>query len=191
MTENSKLHRFFTVEYKGTIYYRFDTYGPEYTVWMKVDKADQVDNVDVYNFLEMVYENVDLDIIKECRQTGKTRTTTKNLLEKAYYEQMTNEIDISTVGQHAKVLIEGDTVTIMGEKYKRVEEPEVLKTLYDALQLPYFTNGYHFNEGQKDWICKVVEEWLSQFHPDDMSFENLSYSNAFFDALDLVRKTLR
>ena len=133
----------------------------------------------------------DLDIIKECRQTGKTRTTTKNLLEKAYYEQMTNEIDISTVGQHAKVLIEGDTVTIMGEKYKRVEEPEVLKTLYDALQLPYFTNGYHFNEGQKDWICDIVKEWLSQFHPDDMSFENLSYSNAFFDALDLVRKTLR
>ena len=133
----------------------------------------------------------DLDIIKECRQTGKTRTTTKNLLEKAYYEQMTKEIDISTVGQHAKVLIEGDTVTIMGEKYKRVEEPEVLKTLYDALQLPYFTNGYHFNEGQKDWICDIVKEWLSQFHPDDMSFENLSYSNAFFDALDLLRKTLR
>ena len=118
MTENSKLHRFFTVEYKGTIYFRFDTYGPEYTVWMKVDKADQVDNVDVYNFLEMVYKNVDLDIIKECRQTGKTRTTTKNLLEKAYYEQMTNEIDIS------KVLIEGDTATIMGVKYKRVETPQ-------------------------------------------------------------------
>ena len=60
----------------------------------------------------------DLDIIKECRQTGMTRTTTKKLLEKAYYEQMTNEIDIS------KVLIEGDTATIMGEKYKRVEEPK-------------------------------------------------------------------
>ena len=124
MTENSKLHRFFTVEYKGTIYYRFDTYGPEYTVWMKVDKADQVDNVDVYNFLEMVYENVDLDIIKECRQTGKTRTTTKNLLEKAYYEQMTNEIDISTV------LIEGDTATIMGVKYQRIIEPQ---SFYDKL----------------------------------------------------------
>ena len=133
----------------------------------------------------------DLDIIKECRQTGKTRTTTKNLLEKAYYEQMTKEIDISTVGQHAKVLIEGDTVTIMGEKYKRVEEPKEPQTLYDALQLRYFTVGYHFNEGQKDWICDIVKEWLSQFHPDDMSFENLSYSNAFFDALDLLRKTLR
>jgi hypothetical protein len=59
-----------------------------------------------------------LDIIKECRQTGRTRTTTKKLLEKAYHEQMTNEIDIS------KVLIEGDTATIMGVKYKRVEEPK-------------------------------------------------------------------
>jgi hypothetical protein len=102
------------------------------------------------------------------------------------------EIDISTVGQHAKVLIEGDQVTIMGVKYQKVEEePKEPQTLYDALQCPLYINGYHFNEGQKDWICKVVEEWLSQFHPDDMSFENLSYSNAFFDALDLARKTLR
>ena len=66
----------------------------------------------------------DLDIIKECRQTGKTRTTTKNLLEKAYYEQMTNEIDISTV------LIEGDTATIMGVKYQRIIEPQ---SFYDKL----------------------------------------------------------
>ena len=60
----------------------------------------------------------DLDIIKECRQTGRTRTTTEYLLEKAYYEQMTKEIDISTV------LIEGDTATIMGVKYKRVEDTQ-------------------------------------------------------------------
>ena len=122
----------------------------------------------------------DLDTIKECRQTGKTRTTTKNLLEKAYYEQMTKNNPAQ------------DIIEIGGIKYQKVvEEPKEQQTLYDALQLTYFTNGYHFNEGQKDWICKVVEEWLSQFHPDDMSFENLSYSNAFFDALDLARKTLR
>ena len=66
----------------------------------------------------------DLDIIKECRQTGRTRTTTKKLLEKAYYEQMTNEIDIS------KVLIEGDTATIMGVKYQRIIEPQ---SFYDKL----------------------------------------------------------
>ena len=66
----------------------------------------------------------DLDIIKECRQTGKTRTTTKNLLEKAYYEQMTDEIDIS------RVLIEGDTATIMGVRYQRIIEPQ---SFYDKL----------------------------------------------------------
>ena len=66
----------------------------------------------------------DLDIIKECRQTGRTRTTTKKLLEKAYYEQMTNEIDISTV------LIEGDTATIMGVKYQRITERQ---SFYDKL----------------------------------------------------------
>ena len=66
----------------------------------------------------------DLDIIKECRQTGRTRTTTKKLLEKAYYEQMTNEIDISTV------LIEGDTATIMGVRYQRIIEPQ---SFYDKL----------------------------------------------------------
>ena len=66
----------------------------------------------------------DLDIIKECRQTGKTRTTTKNLLEKAYYKQMTKEIDIS------RVLIEGDQVTIMGVKYQRIIEPQ---SFYDKI----------------------------------------------------------
>ena len=66
----------------------------------------------------------DLDIIKECRQTGRTRTTTKKLLEKAYYEQMTNEIDIS------KVLIDGDQVTIIGVKYQRIIEPQ---SFYDKL----------------------------------------------------------
>ena len=37
---------------------------------------------------------------------------------------MTDEIDIS------KVLIEGDTATIMGVKYKRIEEPQ---SFYDKL----------------------------------------------------------
>ena len=193
MTENSKLHRFFTVEYKGTIYYRFDTYGPEYTVWMKVDKADQVDNVDVYNFLEMVYENVDLDIIKECRQTGRTRTTTKNLLEKAYYEQMTNEIDIS------KVLIEGDTATIMGEKYKRIEEPKspAEKAYYSVYgwyppttssvsnyednRWRDFQNGY--NAAYEE---KVVEK-ETEPEDDEWTIEKLQEKNWYVDAKTLLK----
>ena len=104
----------------------------------------------------------DLDIIKECRQTGKTRTTTKNLLEKAYYEQMTNEIDIS------KVLIEGDTATIMGVKYKRVEEPktpaeEAFKRVYGYYQEVCersiwiaFQKGY--DASQEDYKVEEPEE---------------------------------
>ena len=131
----------------------------------------------------------DLDIIKECRQTGRTRTTTKNLLEKAYYEQMTNEIDISTVGQHAKVLIEGDTVTIMGVKYQKVEEePEVLKTLYDALQCPLHINGYHFNEDQKDWICDIVKEWMSQYADNVMCGE---YKKGYEYCLTVLEENLK
>jgi len=34
----------------------------------------------------------DLDIRKECRQTGKTSITTKKLLEKGYYEQMIKQM---------------------------------------------------------------------------------------------------
>ena len=43
------------------------------------------------------------------------------------------------------------------------QEPEELKTLYDALQCPLHINGYHFNEDQKDWICDIVKEWMSQY----------------------------
>ena len=52
----------------------------------------------------------------------------QNLMEQVYgplnKDKMTNEIDIS------KVLIEGDTATIMGVKYKRIEEPQ---SFYDKL----------------------------------------------------------
>jgi len=56
------------------------------------------------------------------------------------------ETDIS------KVLIEGEYATIMGVKYKRVEEPKP-QTLYDALRKldkPMFT----------DDVLDAVEKWL-------------------------------
>jgi len=85
-----------------------------------------------------------------------------------------------------------DIIEIGGVKYQKVvEEPKEPQTLYDALQLRYFTVGYHFNEGQKDWICDIVDKWLFQFRPEDMSFGNLSHINAFLDAIDLARKTLK
>ena len=64
-------------------------------------------------------------LLKECRQTGRTTATTEKVL-KTVFSQM-KETDIS------KVLIEGDTATIMGVKYKRVEEPKP-KKLFDIIR---------------------------------------------------------
>ena len=74
----------------------------------------------------------DLDIIKECRQTGKTRTTTKNLLEKAYYEQMTKKTNEPSGWNPVFEfpLDDRNTIIIDGVKYKRVEEPQ---SFYDKL----------------------------------------------------------
>ena len=141
------------------------------------------------------------------------------------------EIDIS------RVLIEGDQVTIMGVKYKRVDEPkspaekayysvygwyppttssvsnyednrwrdfqngynasqvietpqepEELKTLYDALQCPLHINGYHFNEDQKDWICDIVKEWMSQYADNVMCGE---YKKGYEYCLTILEENLK
>ena len=124
-----------------------------------------------------VKKMTDPDIIKECRQTGRTRTTTKNLLEKAYYEQMTKNNPAP------------DIIEIGGVKYQKVEEePEVLKTLYDALQLPSYTNGYHFNEDQKDWICDIVKSWMSQYADNVMTGE---YLKGYEECLTVLEENLK
>jgi hypothetical protein len=85
------------------------------------------------------------------------------------------ETDIS------KVLIEGDTATIMGVKYKRVEEPKP-KTLYDALKQldkPMFV----------DDVLNAVEEWLpDEFDPNGSVYE---YEIGWNDALHTIKEKLR
>ena len=68
------------------------------------------------------------------------------------------------------------------------EEPEELKTLYDALELPYFTNGYLFNEGQKDWICNIVKEWMSQYTHNVMTGE---YLKGYEECLTVLEENLK
>ena len=118
----------------------------------------------------------DLDIIKECRQTGKTRTTTKNLLEKAYYEQMTKNNSAP------------DIIEIGGVKYQKVEEePKEPQTLYDALQCPLYINGYHFTEDQKDWICDIVKEWL----PDEVKYDGEEYDMGWNECIRKIEENLK
>jgi predicted DNA-binding ribbon-helix-helix protein len=62
----------------------------EYVHWNpynKITTSLQDDGKTLKVFVNKVKE--DIDIIKECRQTGRTGTTTNKLLEKAFYEQIT------------------------------------------------------------------------------------------------------
>ena len=64
--------------------------GRDYVNWEKDNKITtsiQDDGRTLKVFVNKVKE--DIDIIKECRQTGKTRYTTKKLLDKVFGEQMT------------------------------------------------------------------------------------------------------
>lgn len=64
--------------------------GRDYVNWEKDNKiitSLQDDGRTLKIFVNKVKE--DIDIIKECRQTGRTRYTTKKLLDKVFGEQMT------------------------------------------------------------------------------------------------------
>lgn len=80
--------------------------------------------------------------------------------------------------------IDDDYVLINGVKYKRVEESQP-KTLYEM-----FYDEEQLSVAYCGALCDLVNKWISQFHPDDMSFENLTYCNAFFDALDKLHNNL-
>jgi hypothetical protein len=88
--------------------------------------------------------------------------------------QMTNETDIS------KVLIEGDTATINGVKYKRVEEPKP-GTLYNVLR-----HGLECSIDMCDGVVDAVEEWL----PDEI-VEDEDYDKGWNDALRTIKDKLR
>ena len=67
------------------------------------------------------------------------------------------ETDIS------KVLIEGEYATIMGVKYKRVEEPKKSETLYDIIADWWdeiFLNDNEAAETIESLVDRIEREWL-------------------------------
>jgi hypothetical protein len=87
---------------------------------------------------------------------------------------MTNEVDISTV------LIEGDTATIMGVKYKRVEEPKP-KKLFDVIR----NLGYSVDMCYE--ILDAVKEWL----PDEVEVDTEEYNAGWNASLTKIKGKLR
>ena len=95
-----------------------------------------------------------------------------------------NEIDI------AKVLIEGDTATIMGVKYKRVEEPKP-ETLYDLIgnwwDNVFVVHNACNNETSIDYLVNDIEKWL----PDELIYDGEEYHLGWNDAIRTTKDNLR
>jgi hypothetical protein len=83
------------------------------------------------------------------------------------------ETDIS------KVLIEGDYATIMGMKYKRVEEPKP-PTLYDSL-----TDD--FDSEEREIICDNVSKWL----PDEVEVDTEEYNAGWNACLQHLKQNIK
>jgi hypothetical protein len=84
------------------------------------------------------------------------------------------ETDIS------KVLIEGDTATIMGVKYKRVKPPKP-KKLFDVIR----NLGYSVDMCYE--ILDAVKEWL----PDEVEVDTEEYNAGWNDCLKVIGNKLR
>ena len=95
-----------------------------------------------------------------------------------------NEIDM------AKVLIEGDTATIMGVKYKRVEEPKP-ETLYDLIgnwwDNVFVVHNACNNETSIDYLVNDIEKWL----PDELEYDGEDYDLGWSDAIKTIKIKLR
>jgi hypothetical protein len=116
-------------------------------------------------------------LLKECRQTGRTNATTEKVL-KTVFSQM-KETDIS------KVLIEGDYATIMGVKYKRVEEPKP-KKLFDIIR----NLGYSVDMCYE--ILDAVKEWLpkEKFASSQNVLDDADIVKGFNDCLNKIKDGL-
>jgi hypothetical protein len=87
------------------------------------------------------------------------------------------ETDIS------KVLIEGDTATIMGVKYKRVEEPKP-QTLF--IQILNKTGGRYDPRIIEEFI-DIMKEWL----PDEVEVDTEEYNAGWNDCLQHLKENLK
>jgi hypothetical protein len=84
----------------------------------------------------------------------------QNLMEQVYGPLNKDEMKETDI---SKVLIEGDYATIMGVKYKRVEEPKKPETLYGIIADWWdeiFLNNNEAAETIESLVDRIEKEWL-------------------------------
>ena len=100
------------------------------------------------------------------------------------------EIDISTVGQHAKVLIEGDTVTIMGVRYQRIIEPKS-RTLKDIISEWIVIYNIRSDSVKDRITADLLERIETKWLPDELSCDNGVYELGWNDAIETIKDKLK
>jgi hypothetical protein len=109
-----------------------------------------------------------------------------------YYDEQTVIVNglSYTRTQPTPIVIHEDenTIVIAGVKYQKIEDPKP-QTLYDALGLPYFTNGYMFNKQQKEWICDIVEKWIPLEGCHEL--KSYDYSDGWNDHIKHLKENLK
>jgi hypothetical protein len=146
---------------------------PDYCPYLK--SQNQMTNEQT---LEYEIKEYALEIEQKAKEIGKL----KDILDRKEQQlkQMT-ETDIS------KVLIEGDTATIMGVKYKRVEEPKP-QTLKELFQI-YVEYG---NWAQsKEVIAQELVNIVKEFIPEPVTYDGEEYQLGWNDAIKTLKDKLR
>ena len=100
------------------------------------------------------------------------------------------ETDIS------KVLIEGEYATIMGVKYKRVEEPKKPETLYGIIADWWdeiFLNNNEAAETIESLVDRIEKEWLpkEQSAAGSQNVDTELLVDGFNDCLRKIKEMLR
>ena len=122
--------------------------------------------------LECEIEEYALGIEQKAKEIGKL----KDILDRKEQQlKQMKETDTS------KVLIEGDTATIMGVKYKRVEEP---KPEREFLCNVMRNLGYSYD--RCDEIVDAVRCWL----PDRLKYDGEEYQLGWNDAITTIKDGL-
>ena len=122
--------------------------------------------------LECEIEEYALGIEQKAKEIGKL----KDILDR-------KEQQLKQMKETDKVLIEGDYATIMGVKYKRVEEPKP-ETLFDIVR-----HGLEYSIGMCDEIVDSVRCWLpnEMEHDEDLN----GYRAGWNDCINTLNKQLR
>ena len=143
-------------------------FEPEHCPYLK--SQNQMTNEQT---LECEIKEYALEIEQKAKEIGKF----KDILDRKEQQlKQMKETDIS------KVLIDGDTATIMGVKYKRVEEPKP-QTLYDII--------IEWNDNEDYLTCEELVNRIGNWLPCELEYDGEEYQLGWNDAIKTLKDKLR